>query len=333
MTLIHLWIGLVGLVVMLYVALDGFSLGVAILFPSARKEDEQDILMNAIAPVWDANQTWIVFGGGALFAVFPRIYTVLFSALYIPLLTFVFGLIFRGVSLELRADTNQKTFWNRAFFFGSVIATFAQGITLGAYISGVTTVNGMFAGGAFDWLNPFSVMVGLALIAGYALLGSTYLIMKTTGHVQDRAYRQAFWAALIVAGFMILVSIWTPFHDPEIPARWFSKPRIFFVWLFPLLGLFSFFMLIKSIKQRQKAEVRPFIFSLLLFLSAYLGLQTAIFPYAIPRNITIYEAAAQFETMVFTLWGVAIVIPVVLGYIIYSYWIFRGKVDTSEGYH
>jgi len=333
MALIHLWIGLVGLVVMLYVALDGFSLGVAILFPSAKKETEKDILMNAIAPVWDANQTWIVFGGGALFAVFPRIYTILFSALYIPLLTFLFGLIFRGVALELRTDSVQKAFWNRAFFIGSVVATFAQGVTLGAYISGVKTVNGMFAGGAFDWLNPFSVMVGVALIAGYGLLGSTYLIMKTVGDIQIRAYRQAFWAALIVAAFMILVSIWTPILDSQIPARWFSQPRIYFVWIFPLLGVVFFILLIKSLTQRQSSEAQPFMFSLLLFLSAYLGLQTAIFPYAIPGSITIYEAAAQSQTMIFTLWGVAFVIPVVLGYIIYSYWIFRGKVHAQEGYH
>jgi cytochrome d ubiquinol oxidase subunit II len=235
------------------------------------------------------------------------------------------------VALELRADSNQKALWNKAFFIGSVIATFAQGVTLGAYISGIQTVEGMFAGGAFDWLNPFSVMVGLALISGYALLGSTYLIIKTVGEVQTRAYRQAFWAALIVAGFMILVSIWTPIHDPKIPVRWFSQPRIYFVWIFPLLGIISFILLMKSLKLRQ--ERQPFIFSLLLFLSAYLGLQTAIFPYAIPGSITIYEAAAQSETMIFTLWGVALVIPVVLGYIIYSYWIFRGKIQAEEGYH
>jgi len=331
MVLIHLWIGLVGLVVMLYVALDGFSLGVGILFPSAKDDIEQETLLHAIAPVWDANQTWIVFGGGALFAVFPRIYTILFSALYIPLLTFLFGLIFRGVALELRTDSSQKIFWNRALFIGSVTATLAQGVTLGAYISGVKTVDGVFSGGAFDWLNPFSVMVGIALISGYALLGSTYLIIKTTGKVQDRAFQQAFRAALIVAGFMILVSIWTPFHDPQISVRWLSPPRIYFVWMFPLLGVVSFILLMKSLKQRR--DNQPFFFSLLLFLSAYLGLQTAIFPYAIPGSVTIYEAASQSETMIFTLWGVALVIPVVLGYIIYSYWIFRGKIHAEEGYH
>ncbi len=333
MDLVHLWLGLVGLVVILYVILDGFILGVAILFPSADDERERDTMMNSISPVWDANQTWIVFGGGALFATFPMIYTVLFSALYIPLLTFLFGLIFRGVAFEFRANASpdRKAIWNRAFFGGSLVAAFAQGLTLGAYISGVKVSGGSFAGGAFDWLNPFSVMVGLALIAGYILLGSTYLVIKTTGAIQERAYRQAFKSALVVAGFMVLVSIWTPLHDPSILARWFSTPRIYFVWVFPLMGLVSFFLLIRSLKQRR--EIMPFISSLLLFISAYIGLQAGIYPYAIPPSVTIYDAAAQRETLIFTLWGVCIVLPVVLGYTVYSYWVFRGKILAEEGYH
>jgi cytochrome d ubiquinol oxidase subunit II len=329
--LVHIWLGLVGLVVILYVVLDGFSLGVALLFPSAREEAERDVLMNSIAPVWDANQTWLVFGGGALFASFPMVYSVLFSALYIPLLTFIFGLIFRGVAFEFRANSRRKIPWNRAFFLGSLMAVFAQGLTLGGYLSGTTVVGNHFAGRPFDWLNPFSVMVGLALIAGYVLLGSTYLIIKTTGPVQKRAYTQAFWSALIVAGFLLLVSIWTPVHDPTILARWLSPPRIYFVWAFPVLGIVAFVLLLKSLKERR--ELMPFISTVLIFLSAYLGLQTAIYPYAIPPSVTIYEAAAQRQTQVFTLWGVCLVLPAVLGYTVYSYRVFRGKVVAEEGYH
>lgn len=331
MDLVHLWICLVGLVVLLYVVFDGFSLGVALLFPTARDEAERDVLMNSIAPVWDANQTWLVFGGGALFASFPVMYAVLFSALYLPLLTFLFGLIFRGVAFEFRANSTHKTAWNRAFFGGSLAAVLAQGITLGGFLSGTRVVNLQFAGGAFDWLNPFSMMVGLALISGYALLGSTYLLMKTTGPLQDRAFAQAHKAALTVAGFMVLVSVWTPYHDPAFLARWLSPPRLYFIWSFPLLGVVALLSLLKSIRERR--EYQPFFWSVLLFLSAYLGLLAALFPYAIPPAVTIYEAAAQRETLTFTLWGVCLVLPVVLAYTGYSYWVFRGKVQPGEGYH
>ena len=331
MELIHLWICLVGLVILLYVVLDGFSLGVALLFPTARNEEERDVLMNSIAPVWDANQTWLVFGGGALFASFPVMYAVLFSALYIPLLTFIFGLIFRGVAFEFRANSTHKTAWNRAFFGGSLVAVFAQGITLGGFLSGTKVVNLQFAGGPFDWLNPFSVMVGLALISGYALLGSTYLLIKTSGPVQDRAYRQAHLAAMTVAVFLALVSIWTPYHDPAFLDRWLSPPRLYFIWTFPLLGAIVFFSLLKSIRERKESQ--PFVWSVLLFLSAYLGLLAALYPYSIPPTVTLYEAASQRETLLFTLWGVCLVLPVVLVYTGYSYWVFRGKVQAGEGYH
>ncbi|GBC62469.1 cytochrome d ubiquinol oxidase subunit II [Desulfonema ishimotonii] len=331
MDIVQLWNALVGVVIILYVILDGFGLGIGILFPTAKSEEERDVLMNSIAPIWDANQTWIVFGGGALFAAFPMIYTVLFSALYIPLLSFLFGLIFRGVAFEFRINTNRKYLWNWAFFLGSLLAVLNQGFVLGGYISGIKVVDGAFAGGPFDWLNPFTVMVGIALVVGYVLLGSTFLIIKTEGAVQERAYKQAFWAAMAVACFMIVVSIWTPYHAPDLTARWFTEPRLYFVWNFPLLGLVAFGLLLRSLKKRR--ELMPFISSVLLFLSAYFGLQSALWPLAIPPDLTIYEAAAQRETQIFTLWGVAIVLPVVLTYTIYSYRVFRGKVGGAEGYH
>jgi cytochrome d ubiquinol oxidase subunit II len=331
MDLVHLWLFLAGLVVILYVVLDGFSLGAGLLFLTARDETERDIMMNSIAPVWDANQTWLVFGGGALFASFPKIYSILFSALYIPLLSLIFGLIFRGVAFEFRATSSKKSPWNRAFFVGSLVAVFAQGLTLGGYLSGTRVVNGQFAGGALDWLNPFSLMVGFALIAGYVLLGSTYLIIKTEGSVQERAYRQAYWSGLAVAGFMVVVSIWTPLHDPAILARWLSPPRLYFIWVFPLLGVTAFFLLLTGLRARR--ERTPFVCAILLFLSGYLGLQAAIYPYAVPPSVTLYEAAAQRQTLVFTLWGVCLVLPAVLAYTLYSYWVFRGKVTAEVGYH
>lgn len=331
MDLVNIWVLLVGLVIILYVILDGFSLGAGILFLSAEDDAQRDIIMGSIAPVWDANQTWIVFGGGALFAAFPTTYSVLFSALYIPLITFLFGLIFRGVAFEFRVNSKNKAPWDRAFSWGSLVAVFAQGLTLGAYISGIKTANGSFAGGAFDWLTPFSVMVGVALVFGYSLLGAAFLIMKTDGAVKVRAYVQAQRAAMIVAVFMIIVSIWTPLHNPDITARWFTAPRVYFIWIFPLIGIFSFVSLLRNLKRRR--EKAPFFYSILLFFSAYVGLQTAVYPNAILPDITIHQAAAQSETLLFTLWGVLIVLPVVLAYTIYSYWVFRGKVVEGEGYH
>lgn len=330
MDLIIIWTCLLALAIILYIVLDGFSLGIALLFPFTQDEKERDMLVDSVAPVWDANQTWLVFAGGALFVAFPMIYGVLFSGLYIPLLTFIFGLIFRGVTFEFRVNAAQKGPWNKAFFLGSLFAVIAQGLTLGGILSGMKVVGGHFAGSPFDWLNPFSIMLSLALIAGYILLGSTYLIIKTTGAVQERAYRYAFWAAMTVLGFQILVTLWTPFHYPSALKNWFSPPRIYFIWTFPLLGLTAFYGLIKSLKARH--DILPFFSSVIFYLAGYLGLIASIYPYAIPTSITFQEAAAQQETLRFTLWGVIIVLPFVLGYTVYSYMVFRGKVG-KEGYY
>jgi cytochrome d ubiquinol oxidase subunit II len=330
MDLIIIWSCLLALAIILYIVLDGFSLGIALLFPTTRDEKERGILVDSIAPVWDANQTWLVFAGGALFVAFPMIYGVLFSGLYIPLLTFIFGLIFRGVTFEFRANATQKGLWNKAFFFGSLFAVIAQGLTLGGILSGMKVTGGHFAGGPFDWLNPFSMMLSLALIAGYILLGSTYLIIKTTGAIQERAYRYAFWAAMTVLGFQILVTIWTPFHYPSALKNWLSPPRIYFIWTLPVLGLAAFYGLIKSLEARR--EILPFVFSVIFYLAGYLSLIASIYPYAIPTSITFQEAAAQQETLRFTLWGVIIVLPFVLGYTVYSYMVFRGKVGKESYY-
>jgi cytochrome d ubiquinol oxidase subunit II len=328
MDLVTVWACLLAFTIFLYIVLDGFSLGVALLFPTASNEEERDQLMNSVSPVWDANQTWLVFGGGTVFAAFPVVYGVLLSAMYIPLLTFLSGLIFRGVSFEFRANAARKGPWNKAFFLGSLVAVMAQGLTLGGIISGTEVKEGHFAGGSFDWLNPFSVAVGIALVSGYILLGSTYLIIKTTESLQDRSYKQAFWAAWAVLGFQVLVTFWTPIHYPPVLANWFKPPLIYFIWTFPLMGLIAFFVLIESVKKRR--EILPFICSVVLFLAGYLGLAASLYPYAIPPSITFEEARSQEETLRFTLWGAAIVLPVVLGYTAYSYSVFRGKVRKEE---
>jgi cytochrome d ubiquinol oxidase subunit II len=286
--------------------------------------------MESIAPVWDANQTWLVFGGGAIFAAFPVVYGVLSSALYLPLMTFIAGLIFRGVTFEFRAHSSRKKHWNQAFFFGSLIAVLSQGLTLGGILTGIKVSGNHFAGGSFDWLNPFSIMVGIALIPGYVMLGASYLILKTAGPVQEKARRQAFGSSMAVLGFMAVVTVWTPFHYPLVWTNWFSAPRIYFVWIFPFMGLMSAYLLVKSLKARR--EKTPLFWSLGLFLSGYFGLATSMYPYAIPPTVTLYEAAAQTETLRFTLWGAIIILPIVIAYIIYSYSVFRGKV-SPEGYY
>ncbi len=328
--LILIWAALIALAMILYVILDGISLGVGLLFPTASEEKERSILMNSIGPVWDANQTWLVFGGGAIFVAFPVVYGILSSALYVPLIAFFCGLIFRGVTFEFRADAVRKEPWNRAFFIGSLIAVLSQGFTLGGFLSGIAVKGEEFSGGALDWLNPFSVMVGIALIPGYIMLGSAYLLIKADGAVQARAFRQCLWSGAIVLAGMAVFTIWSPYHFPFVWKHWFSPPRIYFIWAFPLMGLVSTFLLAASIRSR--SEKRPLIFGVALFLSGYLGLAASLYPYAIPPTITLPEAAAQRETLLFTLWGALIVLPVVIGYLVYSYSVFRGKVTPHEYY-
>lgn len=329
MDLIIIWSGLVAFVMILYVVLDGIGLGVGVLFPGAQGEAEQDVMIESIAPVWDANQTWIVFGGGAIFAAFPVVYGVLSSALYIPLITFVCGLIFRGVAFEFRANATRKGPWNNAFFAGSLVAVMSQGMTLGGVLSGIRVVDGHFGGGALDWLNPFSVMVSVALVPGYTMLGSCYLILKTSGPVQERAYRQAMWSAMAVLAFMAVVTVWTPFHYPVVLTHWFAPPRIYFVWIFPVIGLAAAYTLFKGLTTRR--EYLPLLSAIGLFLSGYSGLLTSLYPFAIPPSVTIYQAAAQPESLSFMLLGVGVVLPLVVAYSFYSHWVFRGKVRL-EGY-
>jgi cytochrome bd ubiquinol oxidase subunit II len=331
MDLVTVWACLIGLAIILYVVLDGFTLGVALLFPMTESEEERDILMNSVAPIWDANQTWLVLGGGAVFVAFPIAYGILFSALYIPLLTFIFGLIFRGVAFEFRANAGRKRGWNSAFFYGSLVAATSQGLTLGGVISGTEVRGENFAGGAFDWFNPFTLTLGAALITGYVLLGSTFVIMKTGGPVQRRAYDRAFWSAIVVLLFQVVVTVWTPFHYPDVLGRWLNPPRIYFIWIFPVVGLIAFYLLLKSLGARR--EGLPFFCSVLLFLAGYFGLVASIYPYAVPPVLTFRQTAAQPETLSFAFWGAAIVLPVVLAYTIYSYSIFRGKVGSAEYYH
>jgi cytochrome bd ubiquinol oxidase subunit II len=327
MTLIGVWAALVALAMVLYVILDGITLGIAILFGVVRDEKDRSILVSTISHVWDANQTWLLFGGGAIFACFPVVYGVLSSALYLPLTTFIMGLIFRGVAFEFRGES---TGWDRAFFLGSLVAVLSQGLTLGGILTGITVMGKKFAGGPFDWLNAFSLIVGIALIPGYVLLASAYLVLKTTGRLQERAYGLVRRSTFIVLVFMALVTVWMPYHYPQIRVHWLSPPRVYFVWAFPVLGLVAAYKLVQGVKMRR--EWVPFVCAIILFFSGYLGLGSSVYPYAIPPSVKIWEAAAQQQTMEFTLWGALIVLPLVLAYSGYNYWVFRGKITGEQGY-
>ncbi|HXY54780.1 MAG TPA: cytochrome d ubiquinol oxidase subunit II [Nitrospirota bacterium] len=331
MDIVFIWVALLALTVILYVILDGFGLGIGLLFPFTESEDERTVLMSSIAPVWDANQTWLVFGGSSLLAAFPLIYGVLFSALYIPVFALLFGLIFRGVSFEFRINSVRKNIWDRAFFLGSLVAVAAQGLILGGVLTGINVAGSQFAGGPFDWLNAYSIATAIGLVAGYALLGSTYLIIKTTGTVQDRAYGKAFRSSVVALIFQIMMIVWTPFHYPRVMVHWLSPPRVYFMWVFPALGLLAFYGIIKSLRARR--EIMPFAFSVVFFFAGYLALFASIYPYAVPPDITFRDAAAQRETLEFTLCGAALILPVVLGYTVYKYSVFKGKVGKEGYYH
>jgi cytochrome d ubiquinol oxidase subunit II len=327
-----IWAGLIAFAILAYVVLDGFDLGVGILFPFLKGVQRRDQAMNTVAPIWDGNETWLVLGGGGLFAVFPLAYAVILPALYAPIMAMLFGLVFRGVAFEFRWRTKRwKTAWDLSFFLGSLVAALAQGITLGALLRGIDIDGRHYAGGWWDWLSPFSVMCGVALVVGYALLGATWLIMKTDGWVRVRAYQLGWWAALAMGLVMAAVSLWTPFLDAKFMARWFSVPSLYYTALVPVLTFGLFVGLFASLNAKQ--DNRPFLFSVGLFVTSYIGLGISMFPLMVPPHITIWQAAAPDSSLAFLLVGAVVLLPIILGYTAYSYWVFRGKTKAGEGYH
>lgn len=327
-----IWAALIAFAVLAYVVLDGFDLGVGILFPVIKSEANRDLAMNSVAPVWDGNETWLVLGGGGLFAVFPLAYATILPALYAPIIAMLIGLIFRGVSFEFRWRTTRGKFlWGWGFAGGSILAAFAQGIALGALVQGIEVVDRAYAGGWWDWLTPFSLVTGVALIVGYALLGATWLIMKTDGALQQEARR---FARLSGAATLVLigaVSLATPFLNPVYLERWFAWPTAVFSVIVPLLVLACAWALYRGLKTGHDAQ--PFLAALGLFILCYAGIGISFYPYIVPPDITIWQAAAPEESLSFLLVGAVVLIPIILAYTAYAYWVFRGKVDPSEGYH
>jgi cytochrome bd ubiquinol oxidase subunit II len=327
-----IWFALIILAVFMYVMLDGFDLGVGILFPFAPSEKCRDRMMNSVAPFWDGNETWLVFGGGGLFAAFPLAYAVLMPALYIPVIVMLLGLVFRGVAFEFRfkAAGTARKLWDWSFNVGSVVATFSQGVFLGGFIQGITVQGRSFAGGGFDWLSGFSIMTGLALVCGYALLGSTWLIMKTEDETQRWARRCATIFIGFVAAFMILVSLSTPLINEGIRKFWFTWPNIIFLSPLPLLAAVMLVLLWHDL--RHGREYRPFFLSLGIFLMNYIGLGLSVWPWLVPYAITFRQAAASPPSQSLLLIGAAVCLPVILTYTAYSYFVFGGKT-SHEGFY
>ena len=327
-----IWAALIGTAVALYVILDGFDLGTGILFPYASNERERDQMMNSIAPFWDGNETWLILGGGGLWVAFPQAYAVIMPALYLPVIVMLLALVFRGVAFEFRSvAVTSKKYWNFAFAAGSTVAAICQGLILGGLIQGIKVENGAFAGGSFDWVTSFALVCGLGVLAGYALLGATWLVMKTEGPVAERARGQAKGLLVAVLAFMAVVSIWTPLAFERIAARWFSTPNIYFLWPVPLLTALTALMAWRWLDQRR--EALPFLAAIVLFLLGYLGLVISTFPYLVPPTLTVWQTAAVPASQIFMLLGTLVLLPIILGYIGFVYWLFHGKVREGEGYH
>ncbi|HWD67834.1 MAG TPA: cytochrome d ubiquinol oxidase subunit II [Caulobacteraceae bacterium] len=326
-----IWALIIAFAVFAYVVLDGFDLGIGLLFPRFAVGGERDQAMNAIAPVWDGNETWLVMGGGGLFAAFPLAYAIILPATYPLMIAMLLGLVFRGVAFEFRwRDPGHRALWDVAFTLGSLVAALAQGITLGALLQGVKVANNAYAGGWLDWLSPFSFLTGVALTVGYALLGAAWLIWKTDGQIQRHARRLAFWLGLATLGALAAVSLATPYLHYDYWRRWFTVPSVFLTAQVPLLVLITGGAFFWSLKRG--AERLPFLMALALFLLGFVGLGISMYPYVVPRAVTIWDAAAPPSSQIFMLVGAVVIIPVILAYTGWAYWVFRGKAG-EHGYH
>jgi cytochrome d ubiquinol oxidase subunit II len=328
-----IWAFIIAFAVFVYVVMDGFDLGLGILFPLFPEKADRDVIMNSVAPVWDGNETWLVLGGGGLMAAFPLAYAVLMPALYTPMVAMLIGLVFRGVAFEFRWRTTQRdrNRWDIAFAGGSLLATLAQGIALGAILQGVHVEARHYGGGWWDWLTPFSILTGLALVIGYALLGATWLVLKTEGGLRDKAYHLSWFLLFAMLGAIGAVSIATPFLHIQYTERWFTWPNMILTAPVPIAVAAVAALLLRSLTN--KLDSQPFFLSLALFALSYAGLGISMYPFIVPQSITIWQAASPVSSQLFMLVGVAVLIPLILGYTSWAYWVFRGKVRAGSGYH
>ena len=329
--LTNIWAAILAFAVFMYVVMDGFDLGIGILFPAFGVGRERDTAMNSIAPVWDGNETWLVLGGGGLMAAFPLAYSVVMSALYPPLIAMLLALVFRGVAFEFRwRDPGHRAIWDFGFTAGSLVAALAQGITLGALLQGIHIEGRAYAGGWWDWLTPFSVLTGASVVAGYSLLGACWLNWKTDGETQKHARRLMRILAPLTLAAILAVSLATPFLGTQYFDRWFTMPRVLFTAQVPLVITILTWRFARSL--RRDYELAPFVLTLAVFGLSFVGLGISMYPYLVPNSLTLQMAAAPPSSQAFMLVGAAVLVPLILTYTAWSYWVFRGKV-AHEGYH
>ena len=325
------WALIIVFALFVYVVMDGFDLGIGLLFPTLKVGHERDTAMNSIAPLWDGNETWLVLGGGGLLAAFPLAYGVILSALYAPIIAMLLALVFRGVAFEFRwRDPAHQAFWDHAFTGGSFVAALSQGIVLGALLQGIAVSGRAYAGGWWDWLTPFTLLTGVSVTLAYGLLGATWLNLKTEGELQQQAARMARYLGMATLCAIIAVSLATPFLSGDYFNRWLNFPNIFWVAPIPVLVAINSVAFARSLKAGH--ELSPFLLTLSIFLLCFIGLGISVFPYVIPGAVTIWEAATERSSQLFMLIGTAIVMPMILGYTAWTYYVFRGKVK-ADGYH
>lgn len=329
-----IWFVIIVFATLMYIVMDGFDLGIGILFPFTRNAQERDLMVNSVAPVWDGNETWLVLGGAGLFGAFPLAYAVIIDALTIPLSLMLVGLIFRGVAFEFRfnATPSHRPFWDNAFMGGSILATFCQGVVVGAVINGFEVTGRAYSGGAFDWLTPFTLFCGVGLTIAYALLGATWLVMKSEATLQHSMKRNARGLLLALLAVIAIISLWTPLQHTAIAERWFSLPNLYYLLPVPALVLIASALLWRHLA-RAASHAQPFILTLILVFLGFSGLGISIWPAIIPPSITLWQAAAPVQSQEFMLIGALFIIPVILVYTFWSYYVFRGKVPQNEGYH
>jgi cytochrome d ubiquinol oxidase subunit II len=326
-----IWAAIVALAVFMYVLMDGFDLGVGILFPWARTEEDRDLMMNSVAPIWDGNETWLVLGGMALLAAFPLAFSIILPALYLPITFMVIGLIFRGVAFEFRFKAHKsKWLWSVAFSGGSLLATFFQGIVLGTFVQGFPVSGGQYVGGPFLWVSPLAFVTGMALICGYGLLGAAWLVMKSEGPLQTRARWATGRLLLAVLVFMVTVSLCVPLLDQSIARRWFTWPNIAYFAPVPILVVLFAWRLRLSLQRG--SDYAPFIYAMALFALGYTGLAISLFPHVVPPALTLWDVSSSASSQLFFLVGELFLLPVTFVYTTYSYWVFRGKVRPGGGY-
>jgi cytochrome d ubiquinol oxidase subunit II len=329
---VPIWTLILGMAVFFYVLLDGFDLGVGILYGFAPNTAARNVLMNSIAPVWDGNETWLVFGGLGLLAAFPLAFAIIIPAVFFTILVMLLALVFRGVAFEFRfRDSEHKTVWDHAFSFGSGVATFAQGMVLGSIIQGFQVNGRVFAGSSFDFLTPFSILTGVALLFGYGLLGAGWLILKTEGDLQKSARREGRVCLIGVLLAIGIVSVWTPIMNPAIAARWFALPNILVLAPIPIATITTAIVTWRAFNSR--SEVLPFAGGLGLFALSFLGIGISLYPTIVPPHLTLWETASSDRTQAFLLVGALVLLPTILMYTSWSYWVFRGKVRSDIGYH